>query len=122
MTKTKAGDEFAAFYDVEYNGGLDPEKIEHAKQEIRTAIHNFYKAPILSELTKPDTKLIIQRNLKFSYNGFNVTAIPDLIIFSGDDPPHNYRLESPRWQIHRLLATVDSICIRLIPDCPAQTT
>ncbi len=95
MTKTKAGEEFAAFYDVEYNGGLDPEKIEYAKQEIKTAIQNFYKSPILSELTKPDTKLIIQRDLKFAYNGFNVTAKPDLIIFSGNNPPHIVD-----WKVH----------------------
>lgn len=95
MTKKKAGDEFAAFFDVEYNEGLDPEKIEHAKQEIKTAIQNFYKLPILSELTKPDTKLIIQRSLKYGYNGFTVTAVPDLIIFSEDNPPHIID-----WKVH----------------------
>ncbi len=95
MTKSKAGEEFAAFFDVEYNGGLDPDKIEHAKQEIKTAIQNFYKLPILPELTDPNTKLIIQRSLKFPYNGFNVTAIPDLIIFKEGKPPHIID-----WKVH----------------------
>jgi len=95
MTKSKAGDDFAAFFDLEYNDGLKQEDIENAKAEIEAAIINLYNSPIFSELTIPGVKLVIQRNLQLPSNGFNILAIPDLILFKENCPPHIID-----WKVH----------------------
>jgi len=95
MTKTKAGDSFAAFYDIEYKGVIDNEKLEYAKNEIKIALHNFFISPIFQKLLKPNTNLLVQRDLKFPYNGFTVNAKPDLVIFRDNQPPHIID-----WKVH----------------------
>jgi CRISPR/Cas system-associated exonuclease Cas4 (RecB family) len=95
MTQTKAGDDYAAFFDVEYNGGLKAEDISKAKEEIKLALHNLYAASIFNELTKTGIKLVAQRDLMISINGFCVTAKPDLIIFNDINPPHIID-----WKVH----------------------
>ena len=88
MTKAKAKDEYAAFFDIEYKGQLDSTHIQTAINEIHTALYNLINSGLLQKLsTIPGAKLIPQRFMQIPMNGFTVVSLPDLIVLYADKPP-----------------------------------
>lgn len=87
MTGKKAGDAYCAFFDIEYNKGLNDELISQMKDEIKKALLNLLHSDILKDILRNATKLIAQRNLLTKFEEYNVTSKPDLIAFYNDKPP-----------------------------------
>ncbi|MCF7859641.1 MAG: PD-(D/E)XK nuclease family protein [Candidatus Cloacimonetes bacterium] len=86
MVKSKAGDLYCAFFELEYGNGLDDILIEKMKEEIKVAISNLLKSEIIYEIKNAD-RIISQRSLIMSFDEFSITSTPDLILFYNDKPP-----------------------------------
>jgi hypothetical protein len=81
------GESYAAFYSMEYGDGPSAEELEHAWQEIETALRNLCRMRgLLGRLCEAD-KLLSQRTLQFQRFGVTVVGRPDLIAFYADEPP-----------------------------------
>lgn len=87
MSKSQAGNSFAAFYKIEYEGHMPKEEYEKAWIEIEEALTNFYKMESLKDLLKLANQRIPQRSLIFDYSDTNVIAMPDLICFYDNQSP-----------------------------------
>jgi hypothetical protein len=81
------GESYAAFYSMEYGDGPSAEELEHAWQEIETALRNLCRMRgLLGRLCEAD-KLFAQRTLQFQRFGVTVVGRPDLIAFYADEAP-----------------------------------
>ena len=89
ITKTACGADYSAFYEVEYNGGLDAGMLSKAKDEINLSLKNLLSSNFFREFSygRNVINMIPQRTLSFQFAGENVSATPDLIIFFRDDYP-----------------------------------
>jgi len=87
MTKSNGHDAYCAFFDLEYNGGLDEGKLNVAKEEARTALRNLMQADFLKGIMEKSSRIIAQRQLTFKMDKFTVSCTPDLIVFCHDAPP-----------------------------------
>lgn len=87
MIKSKAGNSFAAFYKLEYEGSVPKEEYENAWIEIKTALTNFFKMEELKSLLKKAHLRFPQRSLIFAYSNTNIIAMPDLICFYNERKP-----------------------------------
>lgn len=87
MTKTKAGDDFAALFPVAYNGDMSTDILDKMWEDIQKSLENFRDSTELIDLITSSSKLIAQRPLTFSLDGTSVKMIPDLIAFYSDSPP-----------------------------------
>ncbi|NVM53155.1 MAG: PD-(D/E)XK nuclease family protein [Candidatus Helarchaeota archaeon] len=81
MTKSKAGDDYAAFYDLEYNDGLDDTKIQTAIEEIEASLLNLLKSNFLKNIFQSSSQIIAQRTLTHYFEYTTLTCTPDLIVF-----------------------------------------
>jgi len=97
MSVTKAGDAFAAFYCMEYDGEIDDNEIERAWQDVEMALGTLYKLRDVADAMKSARYLVAQRALCFSHSGETVRAVPDLIAFHDDQPPMIID-----WKVHTL--------------------
>jgi len=87
MTQSKAGESFAALYQVEYGAGISKGDIKRAWEEVEQALLNLLAMnELLNELRRAE-RLIAQRSLTFSIFQTKVRAVPDLIAFFRDEPP-----------------------------------
>lgn len=102
ITKSDGGDTYCAFFDLEYNGGLDEEKLNAAKEEARTALHNLMQTDFLKTIMEESSCIIAQRQITFKMDKFTVACTPDLIVFYYDAPPLIVD-----WKVHSL-ANADS--------------
>jgi hypothetical protein len=80
-------DDFVAFHSLEYDGTITDEEIETARDEVRTALKAFFGMEELILKLRSADRLITQRNLTFAHTDINVRAVPDVIAFSGLNPP-----------------------------------
>jgi len=87
MTKTKAGDDYAAFYDLEYKGKLNDDQIKTAIDEIKTSLQNLLKSELLEEIRSANTYVIAQRTLNHRFEDTSIICTPDLITFFSDRGP-----------------------------------
>jgi len=87
MTKTNAGLNYCAFYDIEYNGGLKEENFQYALKEAETSLSNLLSSDIVNSLVQSNLYLIPQRTLHHSMIDFHITCTPDLIVFYNERPP-----------------------------------
>jgi hypothetical protein len=87
VTKSVGGDTYCAFFDLEYNGGLDEAKLDVAKEEARTALRNLIQGDFLRKIMEKSTRIIAQRQITFKMDKFTVSCTPDLIVFYYDAPP-----------------------------------
>lgn len=90
-----AGDTFAALHEVEYGTGITQESIEKAWQDVEQALTNFLHMEDLQRLLSSANHLVAQRALTFSYEGYSVKMVPDLIAF--------YNRKAPLiidWKVH----------------------
>lgn len=87
MSQSKAGESFAALYQVEYGAGVSQEEIKRAWEEVERALLNLLAMhELLNDLRRAE-RLISQRSLMFSIFQTKVRAVPDLIAFFRDEPP-----------------------------------
>lgn len=84
---SSAGDSFAAFHCMEYNGAISDDEVERAWAEIQLALQNLFTLTALRESLKQSQYLVAQRALCFSHSDVTVRAVPDLIAFSEEAPP-----------------------------------
>jgi hypothetical protein len=87
VSPSQLGDEFAAFYCVEYGGTIIEDEIKRAWAEVEQALENLCKMQELSTELKSARYLVTQRPLQFRHTDMSVRAVPDLIAFYDDAPP-----------------------------------
>lgn len=87
MSQAKAGNNFAAFYVVEYGIGVNRDDLIRAWQEIKQALSNLLEMRELIEDLRQAERLISQRSLTFSVLDARARAVPDLIAFFDNQPP-----------------------------------
>ena len=88
MSKTKAGDAFAALYDVEFNE-LSNSSVEKAWDEVHQALKNLF-GPAMAALRdeiRSAKHIAAQRTLQFNCMDHQAKCVPDLIAFFEDDRP-----------------------------------
>jgi CRISPR/Cas system-associated exonuclease Cas4 (RecB family) len=82
VTKSGTDDAYCAFYELEYDKGLDKEKLEGAKDDIISSLKNLLHSNLLKEITTSNTHIIAQRELTFQFDrDVDVSCTPDLIVF-----------------------------------------
>lgn len=127
MSAIKAGDNFAAFFAVEYGIEISDDEITQAWNDVEQAITNLLEMSDLLVLLGTSVKLVAQRSLTFPYFGVTVRAVPDLIAFFNGSPPlivdwkvHTFGVQDYRLQ----LATYAVALARCNPhkDFPASLT
>ena len=87
MSKTKAGDQYASLYDVEYGIGLDERRLEQAWEDVKLALANVLSSEQIMNALRQADQLVAQRTLYLREDDFIVKAIPDVIAFYEDAPP-----------------------------------
>ncbi|MFD2146223.1 PD-(D/E)XK nuclease family protein [Mucilaginibacter antarcticus] len=86
---------FAALLDCEYGLDLSDDDLEIAKTDIRTALSNLLDNAEFIAYLQTSKRLISQRALVYPVDRFNVRAIPDMIAFFDNEPPHIFD-----WKVH----------------------
>lgn len=81
------GDDFVAFFALEYGGSLDQAEVERARDEVKRAIQSFFSMDDLVARLRTADRLITQRALSFTHADTTVRAVPDLIVFKQGRPP-----------------------------------
>ncbi len=84
---TQLGNDFAAFYSMEYGDGLADAEVARAWVEVEQALGNLFAMRDLTSELKSARYVIGQRALSFSHSGMTVRAVPDAIAFYDDTPP-----------------------------------
>jgi hypothetical protein len=87
VTKSNGSNAYCAFYDLEYNGGINEEKLIEAKKEARIALHNLVQSGLLKNIMENGSYIIAQRPLTFKLDKFTVSCTPDLVVFYDAAPP-----------------------------------
>ncbi len=87
ITKSQAGDDFCALYEIEYETGLDDNLIDKVVNEIFTSLKNLLKSNIMPKILENSTHIYAQPVLHCTFNEINIIAHPDLIIFFYKEPP-----------------------------------
>lgn len=85
---SSAGEEFAIFHVMEYEGAIPEDEIKNAWGDIETALVNLYSMDDLKHRLKSSDYIITQRALQFTLmDDVTVIAYPDAIVFSDECPP-----------------------------------
>ena len=94
ISKSKSPETYCAFYDVEYGGSLEENKIEEAKREATDALLNLLRDELLNDIIRQNCYIVAQRPLFFKLNYFSVSCTPDLIVFNDEAP------QIIDWKVH----------------------
>lgn len=87
LIPSKAGDEFAAFYAMEYHQPLTDAHIAQAWEDVEKALTNLLSMGWLLGTLSSAKRLCPQRTLTFGIGDTTVRAVPDLIAFFDGQPP-----------------------------------
>jgi len=87
MIKSNANGSYCAFYDVEYNGGLDEKTLLDARQEVKVSLINLLRSDFLKDMMRNSSTIIAQRPLMFEFEKTTISCTPDLIAFAKQDRP-----------------------------------
>lgn len=87
VTKSKRNDEYCAFYEVEYNGGISEEALQEARQDVLTALRNLIHSDFLKKIMTNSTYVTAQRSLVFQFENMTISCTPDLLTFFNNAPP-----------------------------------
>jgi hypothetical protein len=87
VSATKAGDQYAALYAIEYEQTIDDKDISQAWRDVEDALRNVFAMRDLHIILREATKLMPQRPITFPHFGFTVKAVPDLVAFFDGAPP-----------------------------------
>lgn len=101
-TKSNVGDEYCAFYDMEYNGGLDENTLQEAREDVIISLKNLISSEFLKRIMETSSFFAAQRSLTFKFGNTTISCTPDLITFFTDDPPL-----ITDWKVHAF-ASADS--------------
>ena len=94
-TKSSVGDEYCAFYDVEYNGGLNEDAIQEAKEEVLISLRNLLRSNLIRQVMEESSYVVAQRPLVFQFEDTTISCTPDLLVFHGNAPP-----KIIDWKVH----------------------
>ncbi|PWS26172.1 hypothetical protein DHW03_15365 [Pedobacter yonginense] len=94
-SKLNTDPDFAALLDCEYGVDLSDDALESAKMDIRSALTNLLDNMDFIAYLQTSKHLISQRTLVYPVDRFNVRAIPDMIAFFENEPPHIFD-----WKVH----------------------
>lgn len=86
-TKSSLGDEYCAFYDMEYNGGLDENSLQEAREDVIVSLRNLIRSNFLKEIMQDGLYSIAQRSMTFKFEDMSISCTPDLVTFFPDNPP-----------------------------------
>src|SRR6185295_13156116 len=81
MSKTSAGENFAALYAIDYGSGVTNEEFARAWSDVEQALEAFLGMRELINKLRRAERLVAQRPLKFSVLDVQCRAVPDLIAF-----------------------------------------
>ena len=87
--------DFAAIMALDFGGEISDEVIAQAKMDVNTAIGNLLDDVEFIDYLKSAKWLVSQRTLKYHLDRFSIVAVPDLIVFFDDRPPHIID-----WKVH----------------------
>jgi hypothetical protein len=87
VTKSGTGTSYCAFYDLEYNDGIDEKELSQAIDEAMAALKNVLSSSLLRRLAENGSYLVAQRPLRFDFAEISVLCLPDLVAFFEDAPP-----------------------------------
>jgi hypothetical protein len=87
ITKSKRNNEYCAFYEVEYNGGISEEALQEARQDVLTALRNLIHSDFLRKIITNSTYVTAQRSLVFQFENTTISCTPDLLTFFSNAPP-----------------------------------
>jgi len=87
MKKSRIGDEYCAFYDVEYNGGLNDDVLQEAGEDVLVSLRNLLDSNLIGEIKERSVYIAAQRSLVFQLADTTVSCTPDLLVFFNDAPP-----------------------------------
>jgi len=87
--------DFAALTGFEFGESISDESLAQAKLDINDAINNLLDDKEFIEYLKSAKWLVSQRTLKYHLDRFAIVAVPDLIMFFEDQPPHIVD-----WKVH----------------------
>ena len=87
-SKLSGDKNFAAFLKSDFGDQILNEEIAKAKKDINIALNNLLDDVEFINYLQSASHLVSQRTLTYPFNRFNVRAIPDLIAFFNDSPPH----------------------------------
>lgn len=87
VTKSAYKDVFCAFYELEYNGDLDQDQIQQAKDEAVISLKNILSSPLLADLANSCSHITDQVSISFKFEKATVSCTPDLIAFFEKEPP-----------------------------------
>lgn len=86
---------FASLLNLEFGIELKDSELVKAKQDINDALTNLLDNVEFIDYLKSAKHLVSQRTLLYPFDRFNVRAIPDLIAFFQNEPPHIFD-----WKVH----------------------
>jgi len=87
MAPSLAGDDFAALYAYEYEGGIGDDELARAWEDIEQSLIHLLEMDQLHVVLDSAFRVIPQRNLSFPHFDVSVRAVPDMIAFFSDRPP-----------------------------------
>jgi hypothetical protein len=87
VTKSNSGDNYCAFYDLEYNGILDDASLKRAEEDITLSLKNLLSSELVARIAKNNKYVISQRTLSYRYFDTNVICVPDMIVFFENKSP-----------------------------------
>lgn len=94
-SRLSADENFAALYPIDFGLGVTDLELDQARADIFDALNNLLDDHDFIAYLKSAKYLVSQRTLLYPLDRFNVRAIPDLIAFFDDAPPHIFD-----WKVH----------------------
>lgn len=86
-TKSSIGEAYCAFYDMEYNGGLNEDVLIEAKEDVMVSLRNLLRSNLIKEIMEKSSYIAAQRSLIFQFEGTTILCTPDLLVFFTDASP-----------------------------------
>lgn len=87
IKKSRAGDAYCAFYELEYDGCLDEKQLEEAKQDVFSSLKNLLRSNLIKDISEKNLNIVAQRRFMFQFAGVHISCTPDMIVFFEDSPP-----------------------------------
>lgn len=100
QTKSSVGEAYCAFYDVEYNDGINEEEVQVAKQDIIISLGNLLHSKLIKEIVEKYSYVTAQRTLVFRFADSTISCTPDLLVFSP-----NFAPLIVDWKVHAFAST-----------------
>jgi len=86
-SKSSVGNQYCAFYDVEYIGVLNEDTVQEAKEDILISLRNLLRSNFIRQIMKEGSYVVAQRPLVFRFEDTTISCTPDLLVFYDNAPP-----------------------------------